>query len=151
MYVRAKEVFDGTSESFRGEFKGICSEKRLERGTVLYRSGDHAAHFFVLEEGHVRLSYGSGGYISFTMNKAGNAFGLSSLLGRPSYAGSAECMEPSRLSKINQDDLDKLLKKYPEDAGIFFRRLSRILFQKMTDGYNSLLSAYGGEKQASYG
>jgi CRP-like cAMP-binding protein len=129
-------------------FKGMGVE--VIEGDILFKQGDPAHNFYLLEQGEIRLTTGEEGRLSFTMSP-GDAFGWSSLAGRDVYTATAECKLPSKVIKIETDKLDKIFEKYPAIGLIFFKRLSGVIGDRLTRAYNMILSAYKGEGQPSYG
>ena len=151
MYVRANELFQGMSPEFVKAVNSKLVEEHKQEGDLLYRSGDPANYFYILEEGHVTLTYGPTSCIVYVLNKGGEAFGLSCLLRESVYAATAQCRAPSKLKKIEKQQLEKLLTTHPDSGRIFFKVLAGTLFQRMLNSCNSLLSNYEGVGLPSYG
>ena len=72
------------------ELADIMVEESYGKDTILFKEGDPANFFYVLEEGRVRLSIGEGGHIVYIISDPGGAFGWSSLVERYTYTASAE-------------------------------------------------------------
>ena len=69
-----------------------------EKGDILFHENDEARHFYILLNGHVKLSVGGeGGQVVYDVGQNGEAFGWSSLIGREVYSASAECVQPTKL------------------------------------------------------
>lgn len=151
MFVRSSELFEGISKPAMDEIEKIMVDEAYEEDAFVYRKGESAGYFYILEKGHVTLSYGAEACIRYTLNQPGDSFGLSSLVKRAEYDGSAKCEDESKIKKIEITRLYKLLERNPRDGQIFFNRLGGIIFQRIIDSYNSLLSAYKGEIPPSYG
>ena len=150
MFIKEIDLFKGMGVEIIDEIFKISAIESHSIGDILFKQGDPAHNFYLLEQGEVKLSIGGEGRISFTMSP-GDAFGWSSLAGRDAYTATAECKLPSKLIKIETEKLDKIFEKYPATGLIFFKRLSGIIGERLTRTYNTILSAYKGEGQPSYG
>jgi CRP-like cAMP-binding protein len=142
MFIRVNELFEGISEELIAKINGIALQEYHEEGHFLYSSGDPADYFYILDEGNVTLSYGTGARLNYILNIPGEAFGLSSLLKCSSYSASAQCRATTKVRKIDRVKLSRLLEEDPKGGISFFQHLAGIIFQRMVDGYNSLVSAY---------
>ena len=151
MFVRETDIFKGMSQEFMTELGKIMEEKSYKEGTFLFKEGDAADYFYVLEEGRVKLSIGGRGHIINIATDSGEAFGWSSLVGRETYTASAECLVPCRLIRIEKEKLNKLFEKHLTDGVIFYKHLAGIVGQRLINSYNSLLSAQPVETIPSYG
>ena len=150
MFIKEIDLFKGMGVEIIDEIFKISVIESHSIGDILFKQGDPAHTFYLLEQGEIRLSIGGEGRISFTMSP-GDAFGWSSLAGRDVYTATAECKLPSKLIKIETEKLDKIFEKYPATGLIFYKRLSGVIGERLTRTYNTILSAYKGEGQPSYG
>ena len=87
---------------FVKNFMAVSAKVDFAAGRVIFREGDKADYFFTLVEGRVRLSVGEAGREIYIIDKAGEAFGWSSLVDRETYTARAECLEPSTVYKIEK-------------------------------------------------
>ncbi len=150
MFIKEIDLFKGMGVEVIDEIFKISVAESYSEGDILFKQGDPAHNFYLLEQGEIRLSIGEEGHINFTMSP-GDAFGWSSLAYRDVYTATAECKLPSKVIKIETDKLDKIFEKYPAIGLIFFKRLSGVIGERLTRAYNMILSAYKGEGQPSYG
>lgn len=150
MFIKEIDLFKGMGVEVIDEIFQISVVESYSAGDILFKQGDPAHNFYLLEEGEIRLTTGEEGRISFTMSP-GDAFGWSSLADRDVYTATAECKLPSKVIKIETDKLDKIFEKYPAIGLIFFKRLSGVIGERLIRAYNMILSAYKGEGQPSYG
>jgi CRP-like cAMP-binding protein len=120
-------------------------------GDLLFCAGDPADHFYILIKGQVKLSIGDAGHVVYLVNKAGEAFGWSSLIGRDTYSATAECLGPSNLIKLNGEKLQETLKKDSDNGMIFFKRLSMVLGNRLLQSYKMISSATLAETSISFG
>ena len=150
MFIKEIDLFKGMGVEVIDEIFKISVVESYSDGDILFKHGDPAHNFYLLEEGEIRLTTGDEGRIGFTMSP-GDAFGWSSLVDRDVYTAMAECKLPSKVIKIETDKLDKVFEKYPAIGLIFYKRLLGVIGERLIRTYNTLLSSYKGGGQPSYG
>lgn len=151
MFIEQADLFEGMTQEFVNDIKAIMFEESHPEGVFLFKEGDPANNFYILQEGGVKLTIGHEGHIVQIASNAGEAFGWSSLVGRESYTASAECTVPTRLMKVEKEKLKRVLEDYPANGMIFFKGLARILGQRLLNSYSSLLLAQPSETHRTYG
>ncbi len=151
MFFKEADLFKEMSQDFMNELAKIMIEESYGKGTSLFKEGDSAKTFYILEEGQVRLAVGERGHIVHLLSNPGEVFGWSSLVERDTYTASAECLAQSKLIKIEIEQLNKIFEKHLADGMLFFKRLAGVISQRLINSYNSLLSSQRGEDQPSYG
>src|SRR3989442_413144 len=118
--------------------QGVRSRRRPEgRGregyqaaAMLYRPGDPAEDFFVLESGRVEFLIGRGDRTApgGFMLKKGEVFGWAALLdGYPARIASARCLEESALLRINGKAALRVLEGDSAAGFIVMRRLAALI------------------------
>jgi len=150
MFIKEIDFFKGMGVEIIDEIFKISVVESCSDGDILFKQGDPANNFYLLEEGEIRLTIGEEGHIGFTVS-AGDAFGWSSLVDREAYTATAECKLPSKVIKIETDKLAKIFEKYPTTGLIFFKRLAGVIGERLIRTYNTLLSSYKAGGQPSYG
>ena len=150
MFIKEIDFFKGMGVEIIDEIFKISVVESCSDGDILFKQGDPANNFYLLEQGEIRLSIGEEGHINFTMSP-GDAFGWSSLVDREAYTATAECKLPSKVIKIETDKLAKIFEKYPTTGLIFFKRLAGVIGERLIRTYNTLLSSYKAGGQPSYG
>ena len=150
MFIREIDFFKGMSVEVIDEIFQIAVLESCSDGDILFKQGDPAHNFYLLEQGEIKLTIGEEGHIGLTMNP-GDAFGWSSLVDCDVYTATAECKLPSKLIKIETDKLDKIFEKYPASGLIFFKRIAKLIGERLVRTYDTLLSSYKGGEQPSYG
>lgn len=148
MFIERAELFQGMSSQFMDAIARCFVEETFEPGTFLFNQGDAAAYFHVLEEGRVRISYGQEGHIAFVASKVGEAFGWSSLLGGERYVASAECISRVRVSRVAGSKLDELFGQDPASGLIFYKRLARLIQDRLVNFYRVIPAAHGQKRVA---
>jgi len=150
MFIKEIDFFKGMGVEIIDEIFKISVVESCSDGDILFKQGDPAHNFYLLEQGEIRLTIGEEGHIGFTMSP-GDAFAWSSLVGHDVYTATAECKLPSKLIKIETDKLDKIFEKYPASGLIFFKRLAKLIGERWIRTENTLLSSYKGGGHPSYG
>jgi CRP-like cAMP-binding protein len=150
MIIQNTDLFRELSQQAIAEITKLVVKESHGKGTVLYTQKDPAKYFYSLIEGAVRLTMAKEGEIDYTVSKAGEVFGWSSMVDRDYYTANAVCVMPIKVAKIEKDALNKVFDKHPRDAAIFFKRLAGAVVQRLIDNYNSFLSG-GSLKGVTYG
>jgi CRP-like cAMP-binding protein len=140
MYIQDSELFKGLSEHIMTELPKIMLQETHGKGAVLYGPSDKAESFYILQEGCVRLSIGQNAEVDYTVNRPGESFGWSCLVDRGTYVSEATCIEPTKLVKIDKNELDKVLGKHPETGMFFYKQLAKAVMQRLIYNYQTYIS-----------
>ena len=151
MFIQQTDLFRGMDKNFVKETYDLTVKDSFKQGEVLFREGDQATYFYILLKGRVRLGTRDTGQVVHTVSRPGEAFGWSSLVGRDVYSASAECVESTKLLKIDREDFRKVLEKDPTNGLSFFRRLAGALGERLINSYGSLGLAHPSEEHRTYG
>ncbi len=151
MIIEQSDLFKGLSPEIINEIGKNTIEESYGKGAFIIKETHVAEHLYILEEGEIRLSVGEKGRITHLISNAGESFGWSSLVDRDTYTASAECLAPCKVVKIEKEKLSKIFEDDPADGMLFFRRLARIIGDRLVNSYSTILSAYKGEGPPSYG
>ena len=151
MFIEQTDLSQGMSWEFTNEVYDITTKESLKEGEVFFREEDDAKYFYVLLEGRIRLSLGETGQVVYVVDRPGEAFGWSSLVGRNVYSATAECVSPSKLLKIDRGKFEKILEKNPADGMNFFKRLAEILGERLIHSYNTFLLGQPSETHSTHG
>jgi len=135
MYIKQSELFMGTSMDFVKKFMDISQMASHPKGEILFREYDPAGYFFILLSGRVKLSIGDTGQMVYEASRVGEAFGWSSLIGGNEYSASAECMEPTKLLKTDNQKFRRVLDQDPDNGIIFFKQLAATLGNRLLESY----------------
>ena len=151
MYIHQADLLQGMNRDFLKEFISISTKESWEKGHIIFREGDHADYFYVLLNGHVKLSIGDTGHVVHVIDHPGKAFGWSSLVGRDFYSASAECRVPTKIRKIEIEGLQKIFENDPVNGLVFFKRLAATLGHRLLQTYKLISSSSQPEIATSYG
>ena len=84
------------------------------------------------------MSIGSTGRMVHVVNRAGESFGWSSLVGRDTYSATARCRMPTQLLQIDRAHFDRILERFPADGMRVFKRLAGLLGGRLLNTYELL-------------
>ena len=138
MYIKMSDFFMGMGRPFTMEVLDIVEKEFQKEGDVLFREGDPAKHFYVLLKGRVKLGLGNSGPVVYIVRHPGEIIGWSSLIGRDRYSASGECMQETNLLKFDRDVFLEILKKYPYNEALLFRRLAEMLGNRLLELYPTI-------------
>ena len=141
MFVKQSELFWDLGHGFVKEVVEQTEKESVAKGYILFFEGEPATHFYTLIKGSVRLKIGESGRDVFVLNRTGESFGWSSLVGRKHYSATAECMAPTSVLKVHYQDFETICEKYPLDGRIFMKRLAGLLGQRLLRSYEMMASS----------
>lgn len=124
------ELFRGVSAQTSEKLIALAHSEKHDAGAVLYRHGDAADDFYILDSGRVEFLLGRldraalGG---FMLNK-GEVFGWAALLeGYPRRIATARCIEPSVLLRIPGKAALAVLEQDLASGYVVMRRLAALI------------------------
>jgi CRP-like cAMP-binding protein len=135
MYVHQIDFFRGTSQIFANNIMKIAKESLFDAGAFIFQEGDPARHLYIMLEGSVRLSIGQAGQVVFIVNRSGEAFGWSSLMGREYYSASAETLARTSLMAFERDEILWVIDKDPHNGLIMYKSLAMTLANRLLQSY----------------
>ncbi len=124
------ELFNGIAAGTIEKLAALARRESYRPGAVLYRPGDPADDFFVLDSGRVEFLVGRGDRTApgGFMLKKGEVFGWAALLdGYPARIASARCLEESSLLRINGKAALRALEGDPSAGFVVMRRLAALI------------------------
>lgn len=135
MYVHQIDFFKETSQIFASKIMHIAKEMILEKGAFIFHEGDPAQHLYIMRQGSVRLSIGRTGQVVYIINRSGEAFGWSSLMGRESYSASAEALVRTELMAFERDEFLEVIKSDPKNGIMLYKGLALTLANRLLQSY----------------
>jgi toluene monooxygenase system ferredoxin subunit len=124
------ELSNGLAPQILEKLTALAKRESHPAGALLYRPGDPAEDFYVLDSGQVEFLVGRGDRTApgGFMLKKGEVFGWAALLeGTPHRIASARCVEPSSLLRINGKSALRVLESDPSAGFIVMRRLAALI------------------------
>ena len=124
------ELFNGLAAGTIDALTALARRESYAPGEVLYRPGDPADDFFVLDDGRVEFLVGRGDRTApgGFMLKKGEVFGWAALLdGHPARIASARCLESASLLRINGKAALGVLEGDPAAGFVVMRRLAALI------------------------
>ncbi len=146
MIIDKANLFEGMDGAVVAEIEEATVRESFEPGSFIFHSGDPAEHLYILVEGRVRLSVGGEGHVALVVKDPGDAFGWSSLVGRPAYSASAECVTPTAVGRLPGSALAKILDRECATGLLFYKRLAKLMGQRLTLAYARLPSAHSEQR-----
>ena len=141
MYIQQSDLFWGLNRDFVKEVMNIAEKESYRKGHFLFYEGDPAVNFYVLIKGQVKLSIGETGQMVYTVDRAGEAFGWSSIIERVVYSASGECQQDTLLQKFDSRALLNILEQDPVNGLIFIKRLARLIGNRLVWSYKMITSS----------
>jgi CRP-like cAMP-binding protein len=135
MIIQEFELFDGISGKMEEEIATAMNTESYKAGDVMIKEGDPAENFFVLRNGVLDVKVAGAKRSTDVAVRPGEAVGWSSLAGRETYTASVQCVESSTVLRINKDRLDDILRRYPSEGLLFYKRLSRLVGERLIKCY----------------
>jgi toluene monooxygenase system ferredoxin subunit len=120
------ELFNGLAAATLEKLVALAKKETHAAGAVLYRPGDAADDFFVLDSGRVEFQIGRdpAGF----MLKKGEVFGWAALLeSHPQRIASARVLEEAAVLRINGRKALALLEADPATGYVVMRRLAGLI------------------------
>ena len=138
MVFKMADFILGMGKKFALQAMEISEKISLNREESLFEQGDPADHFYVLIKGAVELYLGETGPVVYTARHPGEVIGWSSLVGRNAFSASARCKESVKLLRFDRDGFLDLLRKYPSNEALVFKRLAEMLGNRLLELYPSM-------------
>ena len=87
-------------------------------------------------KGGIRLSVGDENQTTYLVERAGEAFGWSGLVGMPKYSATAVCARESMVMIFAKEFVQSVTEADPVNGMRFYRRLARMLGNRLIHSYN---------------
>ena len=138
MYLKMSDFFSGMGKEFTIDAMEMSEKLTRNNGDLIFQIGGPARHFYVLVKGSVRLSLGQNGPQIYLAKEPGEIIGWSCLIGLDSYSASAECVEPANLIKFDRESFLSVLKKYPANEALLYKRVAETLGNRLLELYPNI-------------
>jgi CRP-like cAMP-binding protein len=110
------DIFEPLSEEEIELLNGQLPDRRLEGGEIFYGPHDRSERLFLLQKGKIRIfrTTPEGRELTLAVVEAGTVFGEMALTGQQLEGAYAQAMEPSQVSTMAREDLERLVLEKPE-------------------------------------
>lgn len=133
--LKMAELFTDLPDETLEKLNGLARTETFQENAVLYRPGDSAQDFYVLESGRINFAIGRGDRVSpagFILRK-GEVFGWAALLeDMPARIATATCVENSTVVCLNGKETMAVLESNPQAGLRVMRRLSALITRHLT-------------------
>ena len=141
MILRDVDLIKGMGSQTVEALVQVAEVVAFQRGAVVFKEGEAAEYFYVLEEGAVELRVTGVEKTPFVAHDSGQLIGWSSLVGRETYTATVHCILPSRFIRIAASRLRRILEDNPADGILFYRHLASVLGSRLLFCYQELAGA----------
>jgi len=139
-------LFEGIAGETRLRILASAREESYAARDFIFRQGEPARHFFILNEGRIRLTLGQGELLAYVASDPNDLIGWSSLVDNETYTASAECLVPVKVLRIAKQRLDEILLEDPTSGMAFFKNLAAIIGRRLIKSYQATLSVHGNRE-----
>ncbi len=102
-------------------------------------------------KGSIRLKPGEQDKTTYLVNHAGEAFGWSSLVGMDKYTASAQCLKETMFMRFTKEFVQEITEADPVNGMRFYRRLARMLGNRLIHSYRHETDAVPDGLKYSFG
>lgn len=132
MNIREVEFFEGIDPEALNAIQAAWAAASYEKGDVVFEKGAGAQFLYVLENGRVSLDLKASANTVFTLDRAGEVFGWSSMVEKGVYTSTCTCLESTTVFRISRNDIDSVFDRFPKAAIKFYQRLGSIFSRRIT-------------------
>ena len=133
------DIFEPLSKQDLARLNGQLPDVHLEPGDMFYGPEDQTEKLFILQKGKIRIFRMTPDGREFTLAvvEAGTVFGEMALTAQQLEGAYAQAMEPSQVSTMAREDLERLVLEKPE-VGL---RIMQVLSERLRRQENRLEDA----------
>jgi CRP-like cAMP-binding protein len=135
-FLRKVPLFHDVEESVLRELWYSFVERRLRKGEVLFRMGDHGEELFIIKHGSIVVSRPVTGRVEQVLSRmeAGEAFGEMSVFGDQRQR-SATCQADvdTLLYSLDRESVNRFVSVSPLTAARFFQQMAQVAFKRLRD------------------
>lgn len=134
--LKMAELFADMADPTLDKLNALARTETFEEGATVYKPGDAAADFYILESGRINFAIGRGDRTSpagFILRK-GELFGWAALLeNMPQRIATATCVEKSTVLCLDGKATLAILDADPKAGFLVMRRLSSLITRHLTE------------------
>jgi CRP/FNR family cyclic AMP-dependent transcriptional regulator len=114
-FLSLVDIFEPLSEQEIEHLNGKVPDHHLEPGQIFYTPEDRSERLFILQKGKVRIfrSTPDGREFTLAVVESGTVFGEMALTAQQLEGAYAQAMEPSQISTMAREDLERLVLEKP--------------------------------------
>ena len=136
--LRSCQLFTGLPSVDLQNIAEVCVVKPLAKGDCLFREGDPAHGFYVVQQGAINIHRvnAAGKEQVIHVFRAGESFAEAALASATGYPADARAIEPSQVLLVQKDGILALLRRQPELALRMLGSMSnhlRVLVSQLED------------------
>ena len=135
MFIGEKELLDGISTEAVSIIESHKTKQTYREGDLIFREGEQAGHFYMLDDGKVDLLVGKSRQVRFLAFYPGEILGWSALVRPHCYLSTARCMTPSTVSRISVEAINRIVTDHPKDGILIYRNLAGFLGERLIEAY----------------
>jgi CRP-like cAMP-binding protein len=123
------DIFEPLSTEEIENLNGQLPDRHLEQAEMLYTPEERSERLFLLQKGKIRIfrTTPDGRELTLAIVESGTVFGEMGLTGQQLQGAYTQAMEPSEVSTMAREDLERLVLEKPE-VGL---RIMRILSERL--------------------
>ena len=130
------------------EILKLCDEVKSEEGIVLFREGEDAQFFYILEGGRVDLRFefpfkDSSKEMTIETVHEGRSFAWSALIEPHIFTLSAYCLEPCEMIRIDSKRFLNLCESFPAIGFYVMRNLAKIIRHRLVSHQEQMKKEIG--------
>lgn len=141
MIIREVDLFKGVASHIVDEIAQLAVEEVYPKGTIIFKRGDFADSLYILQEGQVDLLVRGKKRFSFSLHRPGYVFGWSALVEPNRYTATAECIEDSKVIKLDGTRLMHIFEKHPLEGLTIMKRLAGVIGMRLDSVYQKYMAA----------
>jgi CRP-like cAMP-binding protein len=140
MFVKEVDLFKGIASHIIDEIAQLAVEEVHPKGKVIFNRGDFAESLYILEEGRVDLVIHGKKRYAFPIHP-GYVFGWSALVEPNRYTAAAECIDESKVIKLDGTRLMHVFEKHPTEGLTVMKRLAGVIGTRLDKFYRQFTAA----------
>jgi CRP-like cAMP-binding protein len=134
------ELLMGMGKLFFRSFNDLAVKTTHRKGGTVFWEGAPALYYYTMVSGRVSLFIKTG-FNVYSIDTPGEVFGWSTLVDRPTYSATAECVEPTTLLRFDKNDLVKMLEEHPQCSITFYKNIAKTLGNRLLTCYSFISGA----------
>lgn len=141
MIIREVDLFKGIASHIIDEIAHLAVEEVFPKGAIIFKRGDFADSLYILVEGHIDLLVRGKKRFSVSLHHPGYVFGWSALVEPNRYTATAECIEETKVIKLDGTRLMHVFEKHPLEGLTVMKRLAGVIGMRLDMVYQKFIAA----------